>query len=172
MKNRISMVAYSKQGLELRWLIRSDLKMVCEIEQSCCDNALDVRALSSLMARRNTIGMVGTLPDHRTGKHFIAGYCIYDLELHRIKVRRFLVNPNCRRLQIGSELMKKMLTKLNDKRPSMELLIRESNLVAQLFLRSHNFKATQILRGKYEDTEEDGYVMRHSLIPQFSHGVA
>lgn len=160
-KNRISNIAHSKAGYALRWMIRRDLRNVVEIETMCFKKYYDTQKLSRLLSRRNTIGMVITLPDQRSKNHFVAAYCIYDLEAESIRFRRFVVHPNCRRIGLGSDLMKKILGKLNERRSRIELVVRECNLEAQLFLRSHGFKAEQIIREMYEDTPEDGYIMRH-----------
>lgn len=160
-KNRISNIAYSKVGYDLRWMIHRDLRDVVAIETMCFKKYYDTQKLSKIVSRRNTKGMVITLPDQRSKNHFVAAYCIYDLESEFIKFRRFVVHPNCRRIGLGSELMKKLLGKLNERRSRIELVVRECNLEAQLFLRSHGFKAEQIIREMYEDTSEDGYIMRH-----------
>lgn len=73
------------------------------------------------------------------------------------------VHPNCRRIGVGKELLNKVLKKESPKRSYIEFVLRESNLDAQLFLKAQNFKATRVVRNKYRDTSEDGYIMKHSF---------
>ena len=41
------------------------------------------------------------------------------------------------------------------------LEVRETNLPAQVFFRSHGFRAVSVLRDFYEDTTEDAYLMQY-----------
>jgi ribosomal-protein-alanine N-acetyltransferase len=43
------------------------------------------------------------------------------------------------------------------------LEVRERNLDAQLFFKTHTFKAVTVLRQHYEDTDEDAYIMQFRL---------
>jgi ribosomal-protein-alanine N-acetyltransferase len=61
-----------------------------------------------------------------------------------------------------------MLVKLTDKlsatrRTRIVTEVRESNLAAQLLFANNGFRATTILRGFYEETDEDAYVMEYRL---------
>jgi len=44
--------------------------------------------------------------------------------------------------------------------------VRETNLPAQKFFASCGFRAVSVVRGIYDDTDEDAYVMRYTL-PEF-----
>lgn len=43
---------------------------------------------------------------------------------------------------------------------------RESNLPAQQFFKDRDFSAVDVLRGHYDDTAEDAYLMQYSLDAQ------
>ena len=59
-------------------------------------------------------------------------------------------------------MMSKLMGKLSQQRRSRLLLeVRETNLAAQLFFRALGFRAVSVLRGFYEDTPEDAYVMQY-----------
>ena len=63
---------------------------------------------------------------------------------------------------VGRQMMAKLMGKLSQQRRSRLLLeVRETNLDAQLFFRSLGFRAVSVLRGFYEDTPEDAYVMQY-----------
>ena len=66
-----------------------------------------------------------------------------------------------RRRGVGSQMAKKLITKLShDRRSRIMLEIRETNLAAQLFFRTLGFRAVSVLRQFYEDTPEDAYLMQ------------
>jgi ribosomal-protein-alanine N-acetyltransferase len=50
---------------------------------------------------------------------------------------------------------------LGSKRTSIDVMVRETNVAAQVFFRKHGFRAVSILRGHYELSDEDGYLMRY-----------
>ena len=59
-----------------------------------------------------------------------------------------------------------MLWNLIDKPSSqrrrwISLVVRETNLAAQLFFRAHGFRAVSILRHYYDETPEDAYLIRY-----------
>lgn len=163
------MMAYSKKGMQVRWMARRDLEAVASIESKCFTKPLCQDVLEGIMCQRNTVGFVVTLIDQITGENFIAGYIIYHVEKDYLKVRRLVIHPNCRRIGVGKELLSRILKKLNKIRPRMEVVLREGNLEAQLFLRSLNFKAIEIIKNKYKDTSEDGYVMSYSVPAKIVH---
>jgi ribosomal-protein-alanine N-acetyltransferase len=44
------------------------------------------------------------------------------------------------------------------------LEVRESNIDAQLFFRSLGFRAISVLRGFYDDSAEDAYLMQYRVL--------
>ena len=63
--------------------------------------------------------------------------------------------------------MLKLIGKLApQKRIKVVAELRESNLFAQLFLKAIGFKAVEVLRSYFEDTDEDAYVMEYKLQKQ------
>jgi ribosomal-protein-alanine N-acetyltransferase len=77
-------------------------------------------------------------------------------------VLNFAVAPHYRRHGVGEQMVSKLTGKLSQQRRSRLLLeVRETNLDAQLFFRSLGFRAVSVLRGFYEDTPEDAYVMQY-----------
>ena len=49
-----------------------------------------------------------------------------------------------------------------ERRCQIVLEVRETNLPAQLFFRSLNFRATSVLKDFYQDTTEDAYLMQYT----------
>jgi ribosomal-protein-alanine N-acetyltransferase len=61
-------------------------------------------------------------------------------------------------------MIEKLVHKLTQqRRHEIRLEVRESNLAAQLFFRTHAFQATSVQRNYYDDTAEDAYVMKYLL---------
>ena len=52
---------------------------------------------------------------------------------------------------------------ISTRRHSINILIPESNLGAQLFMQKHEFKAIYVKRSPYENTNDDGYMMRFAV---------
>ena len=71
-----------------------------------------------------------------------------------------------RRVGIGTQLLQSLIDKARASGlASMRLKVREGNTAAQLFFRSHGFKATRVLRQHYEENDEDAYLMRLDFVP-------
>ena len=75
----------------------------------------------------------------------------------------FAVSRDWRRFGVGHQMVAKLVGKLSShRRTRITLTVRETNLIAQLFFRAEDFKATEVLRGYYEDTDDDGYLMTYT----------
>jgi ribosomal-protein-alanine N-acetyltransferase len=145
-------------GVQIRWMIRRDMAEVLEIEQQSFDFAWTEEDFLCCLRQRNCIGMVA---EHQER---IVGFMIYELLKSQLHVLNFAVAPWARRSGIGSQMIEKLVHKLTQQRRNeIRLEVREGNLQAQLFFRSQGFSATNVLRGYYEDTAEDAYVMRFHL---------
>lgn len=106
------------------------------------------------LRQRNCIGMVAEQGET------IHGFMIYELHRSRLHVLNFAVHPSARRRGIGSMMVDKLVDKLvSHHRQKITLAVRERNLEAQMFFRSHGFQATRLLRNYYEDSGEDAYLM-------------
>jgi ribosomal-protein-alanine N-acetyltransferase len=149
----------------IRWMIRSDMPEVMEIEQSSFDWAWTEQEFISALARRNCIGIVADIvPDDLTvGRSRVAGFAIYEIHPKHLKLINFAVHPSMRRMGVGSQLIDKLTGKLtHDRRPRISLCVRERNLDAQCFFRDKDFKAKKVLAEHYcETTGEDAYLMEY-----------
>jgi ribosomal-protein-alanine N-acetyltransferase len=96
----------------------------------------------------------------------VVGFMIYELHKNRLHILNFAVHEQFRRKGIGSQMIRKLISKLSPQRRSRIMLeIRETNLGAQLFFRDVGFKAVSLLRDFYEDTTEDAYLMQYRYVP-------
>jgi ribosomal-protein-alanine N-acetyltransferase len=105
------------------------------------------------LRNRNCIGMVA----EQCGD--VVGYMVYGMFDRSIELLNIAVSPNHRLLGIGSQMLAALEYKLvaSHKRDKLTLLVREHNVVAQIFFRKHGFRATQVIRDCFQG--EDGYWM-------------
>lgn len=92
----------------------------------------------------------------------VVGYLIYGFGSDKIDLINLAVTPVCRRCGLGSLLITILMSKLlNGSHAGIEAIVREKNLVAQMFLASprHKFRCIDILHNFYSDSPEDAYLM-------------
>jgi len=141
--------------VHIRWMIRRDMPTVLAIERECFEFPWLEEDFIRCLRQRNCIGMVAEAGER------IVGFMIYELHKTRLHILNFAVHEPLRRRNVGSQMAKKLITKLSHERRSRIMLeIRETNLAAQLFFRSLGFRAVSVLRDFYEDTPEDAYLMQ------------
>lgn len=144
--------------VHVRWMIRRDLEEVLGIETRSFEFAWTEEDFLRCLRKRNVIGMVAEYGDR------IVGYMLYRLSKCEVTVVNFAVDPRYRRTGVGAQLATKLLGKLSShRRRGAVLMVRESNLTAQLFFRACGFRAAGVTRGYYEDTGETAYRMEHRL---------
>jgi len=95
----------------------------------------------------------------------VVGYAVGALKGESFHLLNFAVDPARRREGIGSQMMDFLINVARAHGCNkIYLEVREHNLPAQLFYRKLGFRATQILKKYYKDTDEDGYLMELELI--------
>jgi ribosomal-protein-alanine N-acetyltransferase len=147
-------------ALSIRWIIRRDWPEVLAIENQCFQFPWDEDAFIRCMRQRNNIGMVCERDEK------VIGYMAYGLEKHSLNLLNVAVHQDWRFKGVGRQMVRKLITKLSgDRRSKICVLIRETNVDAQLFFRAMGFKCVQTIRNAYDDTEEDGYDFRYRYSP-------
>ena len=147
--------------VHIRWMIRRDMPEVLRAEQDSFDYAWTEDDFLRCLRQRNCIGMVAEHEDR------VVGFMIYELHKTKLHVLNFAVAPAWRRVGVGTQMVTKLVGKLSShRRTKITLAVRESNLAAQLFFRSQAFQATRVLRGYYEDSGEDAYLMHYRIANQ------
>ena len=140
--------------VNIRWMLRRDMKEVLEIESDCFEFAWDEDDFMQCLQQRNCIGMVAEYQGR------VVGFMIYELQKTKIHLLNVATLKEFRRKGVGAQLVAKLIAKLGNQRRSRIILeVRETNLPAQLFLRSLGFLAIDILHGFYDGTQEDAYLM-------------
>jgi len=143
--------------VHIRWMIRRDMPEVLQIEDRSFEFPWSDEDFVRCLRQRNCIGMVAE-HDER-----IVGFMIYELHRNKLHILNFAVHDDLRRRSVGSQMIRKLVSKLSHQRRNRIVLeVRETNLSAQLFFRNHGFRAVSLLRQFYEDTPEDAYLMQYS----------
>jgi len=149
-----------QHAVHIRWMIRRDMPAVLAIEELSFEFPWNEEEFIRCLRQRNSIGMVAEIDD------LIVGYMIYELHKNRLHITNFAVSPTNRRFSIGSQMIDKLKSKLSyTRRNRLMLEVRETNLAAQLFFKEQGFRAISVLRGFYEDSPEDAYLMQHRYVP-------
>lgn len=152
------MQATEAAPVHIRWMIRRDMNEVLHTEQDSFVQPWSEEDFLHCLRQRNCIGMVAERGDR------IVGYVIYELHKTKLHILNLAVHPTARRQKIGQSMIGKLIGKLSSHRRSrIQLEVRESNLAAQVFFRSQGFQATRVVRGFFEDTSEDAYLMQYLL---------
>ncbi len=144
--------------IHIRWMIRRDMQEVLQTETESFHVPWTEDDFLHCLRQRNCIGMVAECGDQ------VIGHVIYELHRNRLHILNLAIHPNHRRQHVGAQIMTKLIGKLSShRRAKITVEMRESNLVAQLFLKALGFVATKIVKNYYEDTTEDAYFMEYRL---------
>ena len=142
--------------VHIRWMIRRDMPEVMGIEAESFEFPWSEEDFIRCLRQRNCIGMVAEYEDR------VVAFMIYELHKTKIHVLNFAVAAERRRQGVGSQMIAKLVAKLSSQRRTRLVLeVRETNLAAQMFFRSNGFRAISVLRGFYDDTPEDAYLMQY-----------
>jgi ribosomal-protein-alanine N-acetyltransferase len=137
-------------------MIRKDEPEVLAIEAASFEFPWPRDKFRRCLHNRDCIGMVAEHDD------CVVGFVIYELSKQSIQVLNFAVAPGARRQGVGTQIVAKLVRKLSAKRRTRLLLeVRETNLAAQYFFRDCGFRATSVLRDRYEETREDAYLFEY-----------
>ena len=142
--------------VHIRWMIRRDMADVLQIERESFEFPWIDEDFIRCLRQRNCIGMVAEQGER------VVGFMIYELHKTKLHILDFAVDPRCRRESIGTQMILKLASKLSShRRTAITLEVRETNLAGQQFFRAAGFKATKVLRERFDDTGEDAYLLQY-----------
>lgn len=144
----------------IRWMIHRDTPAVLDIERRSFEFPWSEDDLLRCLRQRNCIGMVADCEET------VAGFMVYELQLTKLEILNFAVHPQWRRRGIGQAMVNKLKSKLSPlKRSQLWLMIRETNLAAQLFFARQGFRYESTLRDFYQNDpcEDDAYLFAYRL---------
>jgi ribosomal-protein-alanine N-acetyltransferase len=148
-------------GVDIRWMVRKELPEVLEIERLSFTHPWTEPEMIEFLRLRDAIGAVAEVDDE------VVGFMLYRLRPRNIHLESFAVHPKYRRGGIGYAMIDKLFGKLTpQRRKSITVEVRETNLAAQLFLKSMGFLCIDSIAASYIGTEEDSYLFRYALEEQ------
>jgi ribosomal-protein-alanine N-acetyltransferase len=139
--------------LRIRWMIRSDMPEVLDIESASFPHPWDEATFINCLRQRNCIGMVVEQKDR------VVGYMIYEMHKNRLHVLNLAVSTESRRQGVGTAMVAKLISKLRLGRQSIFAEVSEWNDAGIFFLRDCGFWCTAVAHGQYENGT-DAYVFR------------
>lgn len=143
----------------IRWMIRVDMKDVLAIEQESFPYAWTEDDFLKVLRQRNAIGLIAEVDDAT------AGFVIYELHSNRLHILNLAVAKEHRCTGIGRQMVERLIGKLSaEKRNRIMLEVRETNLDAQLFFKALGFRAVSVLKGFWDDSDEDAYLMQYRVM--------
>lgn len=140
--------------MEIRWMIRRDMRQVLDIENRCFEFPWTEEDFIKQLRQRSCIGVV---IENREAK--ILGYMLYMMHRTRIEIVNIAVDPQHREVRYGSDLVNVLIEKLTPARDRIDVLVRERNTVAQMFFQHHGFQWTKTQSGYYKGTNDDAYTL-------------
>jgi ribosomal-protein-alanine N-acetyltransferase len=144
--------------VQIRWLIRRDMPETLQIEKESFEYPWTEEDFLCCLRQKNCIGMVAVHHEK------VVGFMIYELHKARLTLLNFAVHPNMRRRRVGAQMIQRLKEKLSaQRRREIIVEIRETNLQALNFFKSRGFVALGLVKDRYDDTDEDGVLMRYLL---------
>lgn len=148
----------TKIKVHIRWMIRRDMPQVLDVEWGADPYPWYEEDFLNALRERNNIAMVAVNGED------VVGFFIYGLHKHHIELVKFAVRPEWQRMNVGSQMVKKMQAKLSSHRRTRLLVdVRETNLAALNFFKAQGFIATSVVRGYFDDSGEDAFRMEHTF---------
>jgi hypothetical protein len=126
----------------IRWLIRSDLDRVVDLEKWSCRDPWTHEDYVAILKQRDVIGTVIMEPEQGQWGT-IQGAMVYRLKKDRLIIERMFVNTLERHHGYGSAMIQRMIDKLcTVGRRCVVCDVPEEQLDVQCLLRKHGFIAT------------------------------
>jgi len=141
--------------IEIRLAPRSELVAMAAID----DGGPDAMCAATLLHRIQQ-GMTTALSATTCGR--VVGFLVYEKHGEWYELVRMAVHPQHRRGGIGTAMLAELKNKLHPQtRRAIESMVRETDLPELLFLRSAGFMATEMHSEWFDDSGEDGILMRY-----------
>jgi len=146
----------------IRYMRRSDLSRILEIERECFSDPWSEQDFIDFAHERNTIGLAVEINkwDQSYSVTKTVGYVMYSLHRCHLYIANMSVDPWYQRCGIGRSIMDCLKYKVAMcHRRGLACRVRETNLDAQLFLKAMGWRATDVVRDAYDNSDEDAYEM-------------
>lgn len=141
-----------------RYMTEADFPRVLRIERASFNCPWPESLFRHSLRERSTVAVVAY--DDIEAMPFTVGYVFYKIGQF-IEITNLAVAPVFRRQRVGSTMVTRLITKFVDRpgKQGIRVQVRETNLAAQMFLRSLGFRAISTFSNFYSDSDEDSYLM-------------
>lgn len=144
--------------VHVRFAIRADLPHILAIEAASFEIPWTEDEFLALQKDVRCIGLVAEV------NGYVVGYLFYKLYKKHTHLLNLAVHRGYRREGVAQSLINWPRNRLRiQKRFSLTARVRESNLPAQLFLRSQHFRCVSISKNYFEGENEDAYCFIYRL---------
>lgn len=147
-------------------MLRRDLSKVIEIENACYKIPWTEGDFVKAMTRMGMLGFVITDDDGETVKGFMVYHVLRGVDEGEdsvIYLRNLAIGPLDQRKGLGKELLGKLKYKAAvAKCRSIQAIVHEGNLPAQLWLKENGFIGYKVKKGFFGDGS-DGYCFKYEL---------
>ncbi len=141
----------------IRNFTRDDVPAILAIERDTFEYPWTVQEFDFCMS----LDRCGCLVAEREGD--VVGYVVYERRNRTARLLSVAVLDTERRSGVGSALLRELAALVGASLSEIVGVVRERNVVAQVFLRSVGFRAKWIKRKYYSAADEDAYRMTWSL---------
>lgn len=142
-------------GIGLRWMLPEDYVRVLAIEEDTFEYPWALQDLMGVLRSRESRGVVVEVRGE------VVGYMLYYIHPSSVELLSIAVAYRYRRVGCGDAMVAWLKGHLGLGRSRMFVTVRERNLPAQVFFRSHGFRAERIVHDYFRDTDEDAYLMAY-----------
>ena len=112
-------------------------------------NPLFIKKLENILRYKKAFAAVAIEEDK------IIGFVVYYAEKNNYIISRMAVHPEYRRKGCGKILIEKICSKLSLLKKHIDIVVKESNVGAQLFFKSMNFNVVETIREKFTTYHDD-----------------
>lgn len=138
--------------LKIRWTVAADMPGIMAIEEDVFESPWTAKTFQKIRGKRNYVMMTAEI-DSR-----VVGYMVYEIKDGALDLLNIAVDRNHWRQGIGRAMIRRLKDKLKRvPRAEVTLTVRETNTRAQYFFRAMGYRATKVLRGHYQDSDDDAY---------------
>ncbi len=139
----------AEHAYHVRWATKKDLPEMFRIHLGSEDVPFTEESMAAALREKNVHCMIAENPDGR-----IVGFMVYEIHVHCVILKDFIVASDCRRRGIGTVLLAKLTLKLGNVRNRIYIDVPETRLDLQLFLRAcEGFYAVGVERGRNGDRD-------------------
>ena len=130
--------------IRVRWTTRSDMPKLMEIEDSKDLYRWNEKDFITTLGQPQSFGKMAILENK------IIGHIIYKFNRDHCEILNIVVDLDYRRISVAS----RFINDLKKKSKKIKARVDETNLTAQLFLKSHSFKVIKTDNHYYENGDD------------------